>query len=200
MLQTNSVNPRNNPIALVLSTKEYDRGKKLLEEKWECCQGMGLSFGYNQVEDLSGMMSSNELIHLLIDTVAFNGNLLLNVGPKGDGTIPESQKQRLLDIGRWLGIYGNAIYNTTPYSKQKEELSTGEFVYYTQNTSSVFLIIDAPKPGDSELRIPALPCKIASMKNPGNIIAGFTEKANHWLISLHQIPEDSTPIVFSFSK
>ena len=78
--------------------------KKLLEEKWECCQGMGLSFGYNQVEDLSGMMSSNELIHLLIDTVAFNGNLLLNVGPKGDGTIPESQKQRLLDIGRWLGI------------------------------------------------------------------------------------------------
>lgn len=43
---------------------------------------MGLSFGYNQVEDLSGMMSSNELIHLLIDTVAFNGNLLLNVGPK----------------------------------------------------------------------------------------------------------------------
>lgn len=161
---------------------------------------MGLSFGYNQVEDLSGMMSSNELIHLLIDTVAFNGNLLLNVGPKGDGTIPESQKQRLLDIGRWLGIYGNAIYNTTPYSKQKEELSTGEFVYYTQNTSSVFLIIDAPKPGDSELRIPALPCKIASMKNPGNIIAGFTEKANHWLISLHQIPEDSTPIVFSFSK
>ncbi len=103
---------------------------------------MGLSFGYNQVEDLSGMMSSNELIHLLIDTVAFNGNLLLNVGPKGDGTIPESQKQRLLDIGRWLGIYGNAIYNTTPYSKQKKKNFQRENSFIIRkNTSSVFLLL-----------------------------------------------------------
>jgi alpha-L-fucosidase len=55
------------------------------------------------------------IVHLLIDIVSKNGNLLLNIGPKSDGTIPEQVQQVLLDVGSWLNINGEAIYGTRPW-------------------------------------------------------------------------------------
>lgn len=51
-----------------------------------------------------------------MDTVAKNGNLLLNVGPKSDGTIPEQAREVLLQIGDWLHTNGEAIYGTRPFA------------------------------------------------------------------------------------
>jgi alpha-L-fucosidase len=48
-------------------------------------------------------------------TVSKNGQLLLNISPKADGTIPANQREVLLGIGKWLGKYGEAIYNTRPF-------------------------------------------------------------------------------------
>ncbi len=55
------------------------------------------------------------LIGDLVDIVSKNGSLLLNIGPRADGTIPEEEAAVLLEMGRWLGVNGEAIYGTRPY-------------------------------------------------------------------------------------
>ena len=59
--------------------------------------------------------SAASLIHYLIDNVSKNGYMLLNVGPRPNGTIPEQAVDILHEIGRWLEINGEAIYDTTPW-------------------------------------------------------------------------------------
>jgi alpha-L-fucosidase len=82
---------------------------------WEECRGIGESFGYNRNETLNEYNTAQELILLLIDVVSNGGNLLLNVGPTADGRIPIFKQERLIEIGKWLDINGEAIYGTNRY-------------------------------------------------------------------------------------
>lgn len=105
------------------TTSEYGAGMDA-RVIWEESQGIGHSYGYNRNEQLSDYKSSRKLILTLVDIVARGGNLLLDIGPTADGRIPVIMQQRLVDMGNWLKINGEAIYETTAW-KQSYQWSTG---------------------------------------------------------------------------
>lgn len=93
-------------------TTEYGAGLRDAAHPWEESRGMGFSYGYNRIENIDDYKSARELILVLCDLVSRGGNFLLDIGPTGDGRIPTIMEQRLLEIGDWLKVNGEAIYGT----------------------------------------------------------------------------------------
>jgi alpha-L-fucosidase len=152
-------------------TTEYDlvhnrEGVGEVERPWEECRGIGTSFGYNQVEDLDNYMTSDALVDLLIAKVAGGGNLLLDIGPTADGRIPVIQQQRLLDIGAWLEINGEAIYETRKW--EGAPTNSAEHIYYTKKGNDLYVLCT---------EFPENPVTIKGITNAGKVsMLGFDGK------------------------
>jgi alpha-L-fucosidase len=129
-------------------TPEYSSDTSALEKKWETTRGIGFSFGYNAQETEEHLMSAEAIIHLLVNCVAKGGNLLLNVGPRGDGTLCPMQVARLEAVGAWLKVNGTAIYGTRPWQVSEAQSDDGRPVRFTSRDGAVFAIVldgsDAP--------------------------------------------------------
>lgn len=93
-------------------TTEYAAGMKDASHPWEENRGMGFSYGWNRAENVDDYKSARELVLVLCDLVSRGGNFLLDIGPTGDGRIPVIMQQRLVEIGDWLKVNGEAIYGT----------------------------------------------------------------------------------------
>jgi alpha-L-fucosidase len=80
--------------------------------RWETCMTANSSWGY--VPDDDGYKSPHELVHTLCEVAGKGGNLLLNVSPRADGSLPPEQVQRLEAMGAWMDKYAEAIHDTRP--------------------------------------------------------------------------------------
>ncbi len=109
------INYKNDAFPPEAAVYDIERGssRATKEHPWQTDTSIGKkSWGYIDGEENK---TADEIIDVLIDIVSKNGNLLLNIGPKADGTIPEEQKQVLLEIGEWLEVNGEGIYGSRPW-------------------------------------------------------------------------------------
>ena len=103
-----------------------------LKHKWENAMTIDKrSWGYRREASLQDYLTIEELIGKLVQTVSRGGNILINVGPCKDGTIRAIFEERLLQLGEWLKLNGEAIYESKEWSKcSKDNVSSD--VWYTQ--------------------------------------------------------------------
>jgi alpha-L-fucosidase len=114
--------------------------KKIVDKKWESCHALGTSFGYNQNEGPGDMLSPEKLVTMFVDIVSKNGNLLLDIGPRADGSISELQLVRVRELGKWLRVNGEGIYETRPWVRS--EGKAGELpVRFTQKDDALYAIL-----------------------------------------------------------
>ena len=126
-------------------TPEYKIFDEVQPYKWETTRGIGRSFGFNRTETGSDYLTGKQIIDMLVQVVSRNGNMLLNIGPRADGTIPFEQVKPLLEVGAWLDENGEAIYGTRPHSVPEVKDQNGVPVCFTETQEAVYAISLADK-------------------------------------------------------
>lgn len=136
-------------------TTEYTPGMSGSDHPWEESRGMGFSYGYNRAERLEHYHSGRELVIMLCDIVSRGGNLLLDIGPDADGTIPVVMEERLTQIGSWLRVNGEAIYGTKPFTTPKQwsagEVPKIEYNREFETAYDVSKLAEKPAPGKASI-------------------------------------------------
>ena len=125
-------------------TPEYDAYDEITPFKWEACRGIGRSFGYNAEETAEDHLRAEELVHTFVDMVSKNGNLLINVGPRADGTIPDLQREPLAGLGSWLSDHGDAIYATRPWVVAEDDAAEVAVRYTHKDDTLYAILLDRP--------------------------------------------------------
>ncbi len=123
------------------------------DHPWETVRGIGHSFGYNQTETAADHLSEAALIRLFVSVVGDGGNLLINLGPRADGSIPDDQARPLRALGDWLARHGAAIYGTRPAPDAPRFDLGGAPARIVQASGRRFLLLAGPAPV-GERRLP----------------------------------------------
>jgi len=128
-------------------TPEYATFPEIMPVKWEATRSIGYSFGYNRNGGPAHYISVDELIRVFVDIVSKNGNLLLNLGPMADGMISELQRERLLGLGQWLAINGEAIFGTRSWTVAEGRTSEGQDMRFARKGDTLYAVIFDVLPG-----------------------------------------------------
>lgn len=125
------------------TSAEYASTLQLSTRHFEATRGLDPhSFGYNAATPDSAYLNASGIVSTLVDTVSKNGNLLLDIGPKGDGSIPEIMQTNLREAGVWIKAHGESIFGTKYWPNG---FGQGNFRYTT--TDDAFYIHISSQPG-----------------------------------------------------
>ena len=140
---------------------------KMLTHKWENAFTIdSLSWGYARNDNLSIYLNISTILYELVSTVAYGGNVLINIGPAKDGTIPTIFQERLQELGLWLEVNGEAIYGTKMWREHNDTAyhGIGHGVFYTAKYSQnselhdggalYAIMLDWPANNSLHLRMP----------------------------------------------
>ena len=109
---------------------------KVIGPKWQSCTTFGTSFGYLENDTYK---SIEGVIHEMVEVISRNGNFLINIGPKADGTIVPEQEERLRAMGEWLKLNGDAIYGTRYWKINHQEKDHLAFTTKGKNLYAIAL-------------------------------------------------------------
>jgi alpha-L-fucosidase len=150
----------------------------LQPHKWENAMTIDkYSWGFRRNMNIEDILSMEELIGQLAMTVSCGGNLLMNVGPTSQGTIPTIFQERLTQMGDWLAVNGEAVYGSSPWKHQNDTVN-GNVWYTTKVDKNVGVVVYGfvlEWPEDGFVRIGAIAgdeCKDISL-------LGFSGVINH---------------------
>jgi len=167
--------------------EQYIPPRGIPGQDFEVCQTINNTWEYTHYD--RDWKSTTTLIRELIDTVSKGGNYLLNIGPKPDGSIPETTIDKLRAMGRWMDVHGESIYgtNAAPFTEQPE---WGRFTQKQLEDGTTRLYLHMFKwPFDAVLRVPAIENEVLAahmLSLPGQPELAFERDPNtdELLISL----------------
>ena len=115
---------------------------------WEACMTVGNHWGYNR-HDYKNYKSPEQIIYQLQECAAKGGNLLLNIGPKADGTVPEGIVDVFKRVGAWMRVNGESIYSSRPM--QPDSLDLPEDLLASVVWDDIYIFLPKREPGEEEL-------------------------------------------------
>ncbi|MEX0766842.1 MAG: alpha-L-fucosidase, partial [Microthrixaceae bacterium] len=135
-------------------TPEYVVFKEVQPTPWELVRGMDRSFGHNRASEVEHFVTRKELLWQFSDVVAKGGNMLLNVGPRGeDAQIPALQEERLTWLGKFVVPNERALMDTRPWVVPGGTTPEGLQVRFTTRGEDVFVLICKAKSSDASTRL-----------------------------------------------
>ena len=212
---------RHEPIVLTYKMNDFPENAAVLDIErgkldairllpWQTDTSVSIhSWGYVQNDSYR---TAKSLIDELVDVVSKNGNLLLNVGPKADGTIPGEARKILLEIGAWLQTNGEAIYGSRPWLVYGEgptkvtssaldtdrQEYTAQDIRYTTHNGALYAIALGWPPG-GELRLHSLyrgnpylagdVCSVRLLGSDGDVKWTLEDDGLHIKLPQHQPDE-----------
>jgi len=161
---------------------------------WETCMTMNDHWGFNKYDN--NWKSTKDLIRKLADIASKGGNFLLNVGPKSDGTFPDESIKRLKEIGEWMTVNGEAIYETqaSPF----QDLAWGRCTQKPMGDKTRLYLHVFESPADGILKVPGIfnePETAYLMAEPGNPLPVQRNEDALWVTVPATAPDSINTVV-----